>query len=414
VRSVTYGAGYKLERDAGTLELQLFGADNLFRQDRARVTPDRSSASLASSQRTPSSNQGGVATYTTQLGTRHAILTGVDGRRVVGTATDALSPPMIEASTLVERSAGGEQRFAGAFIEDAISVTDAIDLAAVVRVDGWQNRGGSLVLTRGNGERMERELDARSQLQLSPRLGILGRITPELAVRASGYRSFRAPTLNELYRPFQVGTVLTAANENLDAERLYGVEAGPQVMVSNIAVRATGFYNRMYDAIGNVTLPEPQNGAMRQRQNFGTARIAGVELEGTWRPSAAWTFMVAHTFMNGEVIAAPTAPMLVGRRLAQNPQHRATASVTYDSARLATITAQVRYLGTQFEDDLNTLPMGAVGLFDARLARRIGSRLVAFVSGQNLFDRRYLVGRAGVDTLGAPRTVEIGLILDTN
>jgi hypothetical protein len=32
-----------------------------------------------------------------------------------------------------------------------------------------------------------------------------------------------------------------------------------------------------------------------------------------------------------------------------------------------------------------------------------------FASGQNLFDRHYLVGRAGIDTEGAPRTFEAGL-----
>jgi hypothetical protein len=32
-----------------------------------------------------------------------------------------------------------------------------------------------------------------------------------------------------------------------------------------------------------------------------------------------------------------------------------------------------------------------------------------FVTGLNLLDRRYLVGRAGVDTIGQPRTVLIGV-----
>jgi hypothetical protein len=43
----------------------------------------------------------------------------------------------------------------------------------------------------------------------------------------------------------------------------------------------------------------------------------------------------------------------------------------------------------------------------------VGRHQVRFVVGQNLFDRRYLVGRAGIDTLGTPRTVEIGLALAT-
>ena len=37
---------------------------------------------------------------------------------------------------------------------------------------------------------------------------------------------FRAPTLNELYRQFRVGTVLTLANNQLGPERLVGGNLG--------------------------------------------------------------------------------------------------------------------------------------------------------------------------------------------
>jgi hypothetical protein len=47
-----------------------------------------------------------------------------------------------------------------------------------------------------------------------------------------------------------------------------------------------------------------------------------------------------------------------------------------------------------------------------RFAISAGHGLAAFVAGENLFDRRYLVGRAGIDTFGAPRTMEAGLALD--
>lgn len=414
VRTVTVAGGYTLVRDSGTLEIQAFGGDHLFEQQRARVSPDRMTTTLSSSQRTPTTNQGALVTYTTRLGARHELVIGADGRRVTGTATDTLSPAMIEDDTLLARSAGGEQRFAGIFIEDAIRLTPRLELAAAIRLDGWQNRDGALAMARGSGDTTTSALAETSEAQLDPRIGILGRVSDELALRASVYRAFRAPTLNELYRPFQVGTILTAANEALGPETLWGAEAGPQIVVDRIVVRATGFYNRLDDAIGNVTLVEPlPSGAQRQRRNFGTARIAGLELDASWRPTAAWTFAIAHTFMDGKVIEAPDQPDLVGKRLAQDPRSRTTAGVTFDDPAFATVTAQVRYLGRQFEDDLNTLPIGAVTLVDARIAREIGKRITAFVAGENLFDRRYLVGRAGVDTQGAPRTFELGVVLAT-
>jgi outer membrane cobalamin receptor len=71
--------------------------------------------------------------------------------------------------------------------------------------------------------------------------------------------------------------------------------------------------------------------------------------------------------------------------------------------------ADVRYLDRMFEDDQNTLPMGAVVLVDLRAERALTGGFSAFATVENLFDRQYLVGRAGVDTIGAPRTFELGL-----
>jgi iron complex outermembrane recepter protein len=408
VRTLSYDAGWALDGDGGRFHVQLFGGMQRFEQERARVNADRSQAVTASNQRTPSSNQGLVATWTLRLG-RHAIVTGVDAQRVAGTSTDALSPPMVTPETLVRRSAGGEQRFAGIFVQDAVQVTSDLELAAAVRVDGWQNRDGQRTLTRESGSMETTRLSEVSELQLDPRIGALYRITTELAVRASAYRAFRAPTLNELYRPFQVGTVLTAANDRLEPETLWGGELGTQIVVDGVTMQATGFWNRLSDPITNVTLAQPLDGASRQRQNLGRSRVLGLELGATWRPDDAWTLRLGHIFSEATVTEAPAQPDLVGKRLAQDPRHRTTAAVTFANERIVTVVGQARYLGRQFEDDLNTLRIGSVVLVDLHAERRLWRDLSGFVSAQNLFDRRYLVGRAGIDTEGAPRTFEVGL-----
>jgi len=409
VRTVTYEAGWALARAPGTLGVALFGGQQRFEQERARVTADRATAATASRQRTPSQNQGAAATWTGRATGHHAIVVGIDAQRVTGTATDSLVPPMVLADTLVARTAGGQQRFAGVFAQDAVQVMPALEVAAAVRLDGWQDLAARRTLTRGDGSVTTTPLADASELQLDPRLGALVHVSDEVAVRASAYRAFRAPTLNELYRPFQVGSVLTAANERLRPETLWGGELGTQIALEGVRLQATAFGNQLRDAIANVTLAQPLDGATRQRQNLGKTRIYGLELDLSWRPADAWIVRLGHTFSDGHVTAAPAQPELVGKRLAQDPQHRTTAAVTYDDARIATIGAQARYLGRQFEDDLNTQPIGAVVLVDARAERRLAYGVSIFVSGQNLFDRRYLVGRAGIDTEGAPRTFELGL-----
>jgi outer membrane receptor protein involved in Fe transport len=409
VRTATYDAGWELARDPGTLGLQLFGGQQRFDQERARVSADRATASTASHQRTPSNNQGAVATFTARPLGGHAIVIGVDAQRVAGTATDALAPPMIQPGTLVTRAAGGQQRFLGAFAQDAAQLTPELELAAAVRLDAWQDLAARRTLTLDDGSATTTRLAGASELQLDPRLGALVHVSRELAVRGSAYRAFRAPTLNELYRPFQVGTVLTAANDQLRPETLWGGELGTQIAVSGLSLQATAFGNQLRDAIANVTLAAPMDGATRQRQNLGQARVLGLDLDLAWRPGASWTVRVAHTFSDGHVTAAPAHPDLAGKRLAQAPKHRTTVAMTYDRARIATLSVQVRYLGRQFEDDLNTQPIGAVVLVDARAERGLGHGFSIFASVQNLFDRHYLVGRAGIDTEGAPLTFELGL-----
>jgi len=412
VRTVTYGAGWQLAGDPGTLDVELFGGDQVFDQERARVSPDRMTAAKSADGHTPSNNQGAVATWTARIG-RHAIVVGADAQRVVGSAIDALFPAVAQDSTVVQRAAGGEQRYAGAFAQGALQLTPELQLAAALRLDGWQNVDASSTTTTKAGPAMTTPFADASRLQLDPRLGALYHVTHEIAVRASAYRAFRAPTLNELYRPFQVGTVLTAANAQLRPETLWGGELGAQLVLEGLTAQATAFWNQLSDPIANVTLAMPVDGATRQRQNLGSTRILGLDVDLTWRPAAAWTVRVAHAFSDGSVRTAPGLPDLVGKRLAQDPHHRTAAIVSYDDPRLATLTAEARYLGTQFEDDLNTQPIGSVVLFDARAERALSAGFSLFVTGRNLFNRHYLVGRAGIDTEGAPRTFELGLAYHT-
>src|SRR5213078_1535865 len=128
-------------------------------------------------------------------------------------------------------------------------------------LDAWQNVAASTTLTRGDGSAMTTPFDNASELQLDPRLGALWHVSHELALRASAYRAFRAPTLNELYRPFQVGTVLTAANDRLRPETLWGGEFGTQIALEGVGLQATGFWNQLKDPIANVTLMQPLDGA---------------------------------------------------------------------------------------------------------------------------------------------------------
>jgi outer membrane receptor protein involved in Fe transport len=122
--------------------------------------------------------------------------------------------------------------------------------------------------------------------------------------------------------------------------------------------------------------------------------------------SAGWTWVDAEV-----TESAPGREELVGKALPHDPAHRIAARAGFERPDLVAARVEVRWLSRAYEDDLNTLPLPAHAVVDATLARAIGRNVEAFAAVENLLDRRFLVGRAGVDTVGAPRLIRVGLRL---
>ncbi len=417
VESGRYGVAARLEGESlGTLQLDLFGHVQSFKQNRARINADRSMEALAASQDVPTDDQGLALVWSfspVRLAGTHRGSAGVELRRIHGFAREDDFPAVTTPTSLVHREGGGEQRFFGAFVQDSYEPFAALEVVGALRFDAWKNSHASQQTVDQSQSVTSTPFEDRSDQQLSPKLGARYHALEWMTVRASGYGAFRAPTLNELYRPFQVGTILTAANDSLGPETLRGGEAGFELAPpGGWTLRTTGFLNRLDNPITNVTLATPlPDGSQRQRQNAGQARIRGVEIDAGWRFARTWIASAAYTFIDSALTQSPGNPQLVGKQLAQDPVHRGTVSLTFDDPRFLTASLQARYVGRQFEDDQNQLAMPAFLIVDFYASRRLTGALEAYVAIENLFDREYLVGRAGIDTIGQPFTIRAGLRL---
>jgi len=242
--------------------------------------------------------------------------------------------------------------------------------------------------------------------------------TPTTDLRASVYQGFRIPTINELYRVFRVRNDVTVANATLAPERLTGGEAGITQRWGPLEARVTGFVNEVKDLVANVTLPTllpdcPAGTTCRQRQNLELARIQGLESELELRLGRDWRVIASYLFTDARVVDAPNQPQLEGKRLAQVPEHNVNLGVHYRNPALFNASVNVRYVGEQYEDDLNTLPLGSYFTVDLFASRRITKWLEVFAGAENLLDRTYTTGRTseGVTSIGAPRSVRGGLRL---
>jgi outer membrane receptor protein involved in Fe transport len=321
------------------------------------------------------------------------------------------------------RVAGGRTRTIGTFAELGWDSGD-FTLSAGGRVDRWRIEDGGLrerVLATG-ASLTDAAFPDRSGWEATGRAGAMWRAAEGLSLRAAIYRGWRLPTLNELYRPFRVGADATAANFALAPERLEGVEAGIEYRpADNVRLGATLFANRLADAISNVTLGQgpavfpgvgfvAAGGQFRQRQNVEAIVSRGVEIDAELR-RGRWRLAAGYSFADAEVHASNAALPLDGLRPAQAPRHSAAATLSWEASNGALGSVTARYVGNQYEDDLNrqrlpdALTLDAVGLV------RIGRGLMLEARAENLTDARVVAGisGAGIVERATPRTLWLGL-----
>jgi outer membrane receptor protein involved in Fe transport len=245
---------------------------------------------------------------------------------------------------------------------------------------------------------------------------------PGWRLRAAGQYSFRRPTLNELYRPFRVGNVITEANPALETEHATSAELGLERTAGPLKLGAALFWNELTDAVGNVTLYRgpgtfpivgfvPAGGLGRQRLNLDSTRVQGVELSAEWTLSPTLSLRGDFLFNDATVRKASVAPALVGKRLAQVPEQSGSIGATWRPLAKLSLNARVRYLGRQFEDDENLLVLGAAVVTDLGASYDFNQHFQLYVSAENLTDERIETGRTpdGLVNTGTPRLVVGGV-----
>jgi outer membrane receptor protein involved in Fe transport len=250
----------------------------------------------------------------------------------------------------------------------------------------------------------------RIESAFSPQLSAVYKINPHFSLSASVSRAFRAPTLNELYRSFRVGNILTLANENLGAERLTGGEAGARVTTRSekLALRGTFFWNRINRPVANVTLQTTPALITRQRQNLGETRSRGLEVQADASLSKYWSFSSGYLFADATVVKFPANTSLEGLELPQVPRHQFTFQTRYAKSSIVTVGLQGRAASSQFDDDQNLFRLNPYFDLDAFVSRRLNNRMEIFCAIENLFNQRYEVGKTPVTTLGPPILIRGG------
>jgi outer membrane receptor protein involved in Fe transport len=414
IRELDLGGNWDAH-EFGAFQLRAYASRQNLDQSFSSIASNRNSENLTRTQRVPAQQVGFSVQWQHTLGTRQHLVAGVEESNTHGQTNEQ---GFFGGNPTNTSHGGGREVTWGAYLEDIIRVTPSWLLTASGRVDHWQNFDAFAPPNPAQAVGAV-PLPDRSETFFSPRLALLHKLTSNVSLTASGYRAFRAPTLNELYRGFRAGNVFTEFNPNLRAERLTGAEGGAIVTGWNqrLMLRGNFFWNQITRPVANVTLTTTPSLITRQRQNLGSTVSQGVEFEASSQLSNSVTVSGGYQYTHATVTSfsvdpalAGLNPSLVGLNVPQIPRHQFDIQARY-SRPFILLAVQGRFGGNQFDDDQNTLLLRRYFTLDATASHTLRHGVDVFVAVENLLNQRYDVGRTPVLTVGPPILARAGLRL---
>ena len=374
--------------------------DQKFRSGFSSIAPNRQTETLTLLQNEPSYGYGGNGQWSRPLPGTQLLMVGGDGRWIY--ARDHENA--FAGTTTRDRRIPGEQAFGGGFFQDFWSPCWRLNVIGGARVDYWRNYGASKTETvfPANTTTVAVFPDV-SKTTLTSRAGLVFRLTRAFSVRGAFYQGFRAPTLDELYRSFRVGNVVTNANPDLGPERVNGYEFGLNHQVTaRIFWRATLFADRLDSPVSNVQTSNSGGLITQQRQNLGYANVKGAEAEISYRLEQRWGLDAKYLFNQSVVGGFAANPAIVGNLLPQVPKHRTSARISYSHPKWADASVEGRYESYRFDDSLNQRRMGSYFVLNLEVSRAFGERWRGFLNLENALDREYFVQTTPIPQIGTP------------
>jgi outer membrane receptor protein involved in Fe transport len=407
IRQLAFGTDYN-SPEAGLFTLRLYGGTENYHQTFSSVATNRDSESLTDVQNVPVQQMGMIGQWSKQLASRFTMLAGLDGTYVQGVS---LETTYSKGNPTADLSNGGTQEALGAFLEGILQITRRWSLTLAGREDLWSNYDASSIRIPVVGRETLIHYPDRGQNAFDPRVSTSYRLNDRIVLYASGYRSFRAPTLNELYRSFRVGNVNTLSNAFLRAERYSGGEAGLRTSMLNnrVSIHGNVFGGIVTNPVENVTLSSTPTLITRMRENLGRTQAIGFQLGTDIRFTNRITLTAGYQFMDTTVASYPGKPALVGNQIPLVPKNVFTFQGTWAAPKSFFVAIQGRTESNEFDDDQNLFPLGSYFVLSATVSHPLPKGFDIFFQGENLTNEVYNIGKTPVPTIGQPILVRGGV-----
>ena len=388
----------------------------------------------------PYSTVGASAQYTQDLtGPIDQYLVGVDARNIAGSN---LTNNLNNNGTVAAVNYGqGQQTFLG-LLGQLKSKTQALPLETTlaVRVDQWSSQTPTSYNAGVNGiNPAYQTIPNQSKTQLSPTLGFLYNATKNLDLRAAAYQAFHAPGLNNTLRSYGSSSGYSFANPNLTPETMTGYEVGTDYRWKGGFAQLTAFNNYIQNAVATYSLSSksasdvalarslcgatgnPLTGAgnvgicnstnISYYTNNQNLLSQGIEFQFHHDIDSKWATDANYAFTSTQLTMSATSDP-TGKQVGGVPQNLLGGSLTYYPIPTASVTANVRYVGSSWLNTSNTLPVASYTIVGLRANYEASKNTTIYASAINLLNRKYnTFGTGGSNTsytLGSPQVITVG------
>ena len=399
-------AGLTASFGRSRIESRFFFQSEEFLTVNPRANDARSDEFISFASASESDDFGGSFVWTYEpAGILTSISLGLDARVIDGENRALTFLP--DETVFLNESNFGKQRSIGIFAEATLAPFAGNEITINVREDFYRN-----------GDAIEIENGARSSLptnkleEFSFRAATTQEVTEHLLLRGAAYRSFRAPTLAELYRSFGSSSFQGRANPLLEAETLIGGEIGARLSdETGRSLDVTFFTNTIDSFVGGVPVAFFPVFTL-ENTNLGKIRSRGIETIGQAPIGEYLRITAGYTFLDTEVTENPLNTDLLGNHIEGAPRHSVTWGFTLSDWRGVTVDLRGRHLAEQFQDIGNQTRLGSHTVVDASVNYAVNETTELFVIGENIFDEEYEASAfGGLIQRGAPATVTGGVRL---
>ncbi len=406
IRQLAFGTDYDSPA-AGLFTLRLYGGTQNYHQTFSSVPLNRDSESLTDVQHVPAQQMGLIGQWSRQIVNKFTLLAGLDGTYVQGVS---LETTYSADKPTADLSNGGTQETLGSFLEGIVQITRRWSVSLAGREDLWSNYDAHSFRFPTHGAPTTLYYPDRGQNAFDPRLTTSFQLTDRVVLYASGYRSFRAPTLNELYRSYRVGNTEVTANPYLQAERFSGGEGGLRTTMLNnrVSIRGSFFGGVVTHPVENITLTSTPTLITQMRENLGSTQSLGFQLAGDIRFTNRITLNVGYQFTNSVVASFPGDPTLVGKLIPLVPRSIFTFQGTWAAPARLFVAIQGRAESNEFDDDLNQFPLGSCFVLSATVSRPLPKGFDVFFQGENLTNDQYFIAKTPTPNIGQPILARVG------